>query len=143
MSNKINIKKEELKIIEKLVSSNIRNLELKVSDKEVKFFKDHPLELERVTSTVATKKVFVSLAFMLGFILVTISIIIQSLEWGNPDRILDGLFTDLMFECGVALFGASVTVYLLELVLHRQEILNRQYRLMVQKKIRESIKKEE
>ena len=129
----------ERRVIEKLIKTNIRKKELIITDKEVEFFKENPIELDRITSSASAKKIFLMLAVLLGTVLVALSIIIQ--EQMKP--ILSGLITNLMFECGVALFGAAVTVYMLEIMLHRQDLINRQYRRSVLKRIAELEESEE
>lgn len=138
-SKKKRLDKLERKVIEKLIKTNVRKRMLDVSEEEVLFFKNNPLELDRITSTIATKKIFLGLAVLLGTILVAISIAIKT---RMDDPILNGIITDLMFEGGVALWGAAVTVYMLEIMLHRQEIINRQYRRTILKKIDEHSKPE-
>ena len=137
MSHRFHFDKKELLIIEKLLSSNLRNTAHKITDKEVQFFKDHPYELDRLTSTAATKKFFLIISSIIGFVLVAFAIIIRTTALGKVEWVLQGIVPDLLFECGVALWGASVTVYLLEIVVHRQEIMNRHYRNSIKKKIRE------
>jgi hypothetical protein len=129
--------RDDLRIIRELVGANVRKQDIEITQKEVEFFRDHPLELDRLTSTVATKKVFLVLAFILGFILVTAGILIRSVRIIRSTELFNEITANLLTECGFALWGAAITVYLLEIVLHRQEILNRQYRIKVQDRIRE------
>jgi hypothetical protein len=139
-SKKKRLDKLERKVLEKLVSSNIRKRDLDISEEELVFFKEYPLELERLTSTVATKKLFLTLAGVVGTILVGLSIAIRTSE---IHKLLNGFITDLLFEGGIALWGAAITVYMLEIMMHRQEFVNRQYRRTVQKKIGEQNKQED
>ena len=130
-------KRDDVRIIRELVAANVRKHDIEITDKEVEFFRDHPHELERLTSTVATKKVFLVIAFILGFILVAAGILMKSVRIIKSTELFNEISSNLLTECGFALWGAAITVYLLEIVLHRQEILNRQYRIKVQNMIRE------
>ena len=136
MSAKKKISQQEVKIIRKIVSSNLKKKDLEITEEEILFFKNNPLELDRLTSTAATKKIFLVIAVVIGFIMVAISIIVESFYSDMSEALFNGLLTELLFETGVALWGAAITVYLLEIVLHRQELLNRQYRHMVQRQIK-------
>ena len=129
------LEKLERKVIEKLIKTNVKKRLLDVSDEEVAFFKENPFELDRITSTITTKKIFLTLAILLGTALVGLSIVMRS--W-MTEPLLNGMVTELLFEVGIALWGAAVTVYMLEIMLHRQEIINRQYRRAVLKKINQS-----
>jgi hypothetical protein len=129
------IDKNELQIIKKLVRANIKKIDIEVSEKELEFFKEFPEELDRITSSEVTKKIFLMIAVILGFILVSLSILIQSYRFYDLDGLLNGLVVNLLFECGVALWGASITVYLLEIIMERQDILNARYKSIVKKKI--------
>ena len=139
-SKKKRLDKLERKVLEKLVSTNIRKRALDVSEEELAYFKEYPYELDRLTSTVATKKLFLGLAGGLGTILVGVSVIFRS---SKIAELLGGFFTDLLFEGGIALWGAAITVYMLEILMHRQELINRQYRRTVLKEIDKSREEKE
>jgi hypothetical protein len=137
MGRRFHIDKQELKAIRKLVRANVRKVELEITDAEVEFFKKHPHELEILTDTGVIKRVYLVIAFAIGFILVCLSIILQSNRIYDLDGLFNGLFVNLLFECGVALWGAAITVYLLEIVMERQEILNDRYKRIIQDRIKE------
>ena len=137
MGRRIKIDRQELKTIRKLVRANVRKIELDVSDKEVEFFMNHPHELDILTDSGVIKRIYLVIAFVIGFILVSFSIIIQSMRIYDLDGLFNGLFVNLLFECGVALWGAAITVYLLEIVMERQEILNERYRKIIQARIKD------
>lgn len=132
--NKRKVDRTEIAIVRKLVRSNVRNKKLEISDKEITYFANHPHEIDNLTSTMATKKVYIVIAVLIGVVFVAIALYFDSHRIFE-EGLLNKLFTDLLFEGGVALWGASLTVYLLEIVMHRQEMINRRYRLEVQKKV--------
>ena len=134
-SKKKRLDKIERKVLEKLVVTNIKHKKLDISEEELAYFKEYPYELDRITSTVATKKLFIGLAGVIGTILVGLSVVLRSYNLGE---LLNGFGIDLLFEGGIALWGAAITVYMLEILMHRQELINRQYRRIVQKKIEDS-----
>lgn len=133
-SKRNRLDKLERKVLEKLIKSNIRKGDMDISDDEIQYFSENPYELDRITSTVATQKIFLSLAGIIGTILVALSIVIRS---SSIAQLLNGFFTDLLFEGGIALWGAAITVYMLEIMMHKQELINRYYRRTVMKKIEE------
>ena len=127
----------ELGLIRKLVDSNLRKKDLNISDTELDFFKNNPFELDRLTSTVTTKKVYLIMAVSIGLAMVALSIFIKVNFIGAGGGLFHGFITELLFEGGVALWGASFTVYMLEIMMSRQDIINHHYRREVRRKLQE------
>ena len=130
-------KRMRRKLVENLVSTNLKKKTFEIADDELAFFQEYPQELDRLTSTAAAKRVYLIMAVVIGVVLVGLSIIIKATLTGEGGGILHGFITDLLFEGGVALWGASVTVFMLEILMQRQEIVNRHYRLQVLKRLKE------
>ena len=136
------LKKKERRLQKKLILSNLRTKEIAITEEELEFFTAYPDELEKMTSTLTAKKTYLVLATGLGFILVALSIVIRYNRIFD-DGILHGFGTDLLFEGGVALWGAAITVYLLEIVLDNQTDINEAYRQAVLDRLEERTKRNE
>ncbi|MDH3710183.1 MAG: hypothetical protein OER04_09870 [Cyclobacteriaceae bacterium] len=132
---KINLRSRERRIQRKLILKNLRKTEIIISDDEVEFFRKYPEELELMTDTLAAKKLYLWLAAGFGFLLVALSIFFRFNPIIGDDNLFHGFFLDLTFEGGVALWGAAITVYLLEIVLDNQTDINEAYRQAVMKRI--------
>ena len=135
------LRKKERKIQRKLIRKNVRKIEFDISQEEVDFFKQYPDELEEMTSTLKAKRLFLTISTVFGFIAVGTSIF-----WKQhalfKEGILNTFLTDLLFEGGIALWGAALTVYLLEILLSRQYEINAAYREAVLKRIEKQKGKE-
>ena len=128
--------KTERNIQRKLIRKNLRDKEIVITEEEVEFFKENPEELEDMTSTLTAKKLYLTLATLLGLFLVAFSILFRFYPLIN-DGMIHSFIIDLAFEGGVALWGAAITVYLLEIVLEKQHEINSSYRREVLKRIKE------
>ena len=123
----------------KLIFNNLRNKKIVITDSEVEFFRKYPEELDKMTNTLDIKRIYLKIAAGVGFVMVALSILIKYNRI-IPDGLLHGFLTDLLFEGGVALWGASITVYLLEILLSNQTKINEAYRSAVLHRIKEKKK---
>ena len=132
-----NFKKKEGRLQRKLILKNLRKRAMVITPDEVEFFRAYPDELEKMTSSLRAKKVYLFFAALLGLALVAVSVILRyyPLLFGM-DTLLHAFIIDLTFEGGVSLWGAGITVYLLEVVLDNQNKINEEYREAVLDEIR-------
>ena len=120
----------------RLILQNLGRKRVVITPDEVEFFRAHPEELEKMTSSLRAKKVYLLFAALVGLVLVALSVILSyhPLLLGM-DTLLHTFIIDLTFEGGVSLWGASITVYLLEIVLDYQNKINTDYRESVLEEI--------
>ena len=92
-----------------------------VTDKEVAYFRENPGLIDEVTAPVNVHKLFLWVGALMGAALVAIS---KLLKFAETPILSDGFqefMVDIVFESGVALIGASVTAYLLGILLNQQQ----------------------
>ncbi len=107
---------------------------LEFSKEELRYFRDYPEELQRLTRAESAKGIYLRIALVVGVVLVLIYFMLK--VYHQPHfPVLYGAATDLLFEGGVALWGAAVTVYMLEILMDRQEVINAFYRQEIQRQI--------
>lgn len=115
--------------------------ETKVTEEEVSYFRLHPDEIDEFSAPLSVHKFFLMFGTLLGVLLLSVS---KVLKFYFPDLLESALFSelliDLVFETGVALIGASVTAYLLGVLLNRQQSNAKKWRSELRKKIKQSEK---
>ena len=93
----------------------------RVTDEEVAYFRDHPDQIDEISTPVAVHKLFLWVGALLGTACVGLSKAIKF----SQTTILSGGFlefvVDIIFEVGVALIGAAVTAYILGILLNQQQ----------------------
>lgn len=108
--------------IENLFKKGFLNSSVDVSEDEVAYFRDHPDEIDEFTAPVNIRKRFLWAGALLGALLVAIS---KALKYSAIEEYLSAgsseFVVDIFFEAGVALIGAAVTAYLLEILLNTQQ----------------------
>jgi hypothetical protein len=108
--------------IEHLFKKGFLNSSVDVSEDEVAYFRDHPDEIDEFTAPVNIRKRFLWAGALLGALLVAIS---KALKYSALEEYLSEasseFVVDIIFEVGVALIGAAVTAYLLEILLNTQQ----------------------
>ena len=108
--------------IENHFKKGLLNTSVDVTEDEVTYFREHPDEIDEFTAPVNIRKRFLWIGTLLGAGLVAIS---KGLKYGVLDEYLSEaaseFVVDIIFEAGVALIGAAVTAYLLEILLNTQQ----------------------
>ena len=109
------------------------------SDEEVAYFREHPDQIDEVSSPVNLHRLFLSLGLLLGTILVGVSkffehtTVLAGLHEG-----LQAFIVDIVFEIGVALIGASIVTFMLSLVLNDQLVRVKKWKEALRKRIEET-----
>lgn len=110
------------KDIENVFKKGFLNSSVDVTEDEVAYFRDHPDEIDEFTAPVNIRKRFLWVGALLGAVLVAIS---KALKYAGLEEYLSEatseFVVDIIFEAGVALIGAAVTAYLLEILLNTQQ----------------------
>jgi preprotein translocase subunit SecE len=91
-----------------------RDLPLKISTKEIEFYRNNRDEIEKITHPEKVRFRYLASVFLMGLVFVIIS------KLTYPIFSKDVL-TDTLFEIGVALWGGSITVYILQVLSVREE----------------------
>ena len=109
-----------------------------VSDEEVRYFRDHPEQIDELSAPVMVHLIFLWVGGLLGVALVAVS------KWLKFSSVVDFMsegtaeFTiDIVFETGVALIGAAATAYILGILLNQQQENAARWRGEIRKKIEE------
>ena len=91
-----------------------------ISDEEVRYFRDHPDQIDELTAPVNVHLIFLWVGTLLGMGCVAVSKLLKfssALDFMSESF---GEFTiDIVFEIGVALIGAAVTAYILGILLNK------------------------
>ena len=109
---------------------------IKVTDDEVKYFREHPSEIDEFSAPVNVHKFFLLIGTLLGIFFVALSKVMKfsSLLVFLSDAYSEFII-DVVFEIGVALIGAAVTAYLLGILLNKQQSDVKKWRTELRKRI--------
>ena len=109
-----------------------------VSKEEVAYFRDHPEEIDEFSSPTRLHQLFLLIGMTLGVLGVALSKLLS--HSGVLDELHVGVaafITDIVFEVGVALIGASIVTFMLVLVMNRQQKNALKWRDEIRKRIAE------
>ena len=110
-----------------------------VTQEEVEYFREHPDEIDEITTPINVHKMFLLFGTLLGVLLVGISKILKfSSVLFFLHRYFQEFLVDIVFEIGVALIGAAVTAYLLGILLNVQQENAERWRKEIRSRIRET-----
>ncbi|MGI9243577.1 MAG: hypothetical protein ACR2RV_22440 [Verrucomicrobiales bacterium] len=93
-----------------------------ISDEEVRYFREHPDQIDEVSAPLKVHLIFLWAGGLLGTAFVAISkwlkfsSTLAFLSEGTAEFVID-----IAFETGVALIGAAVTAYILGILLNKQQ----------------------
>jgi len=109
-----------------------------ISEAEVRYFRDHPDQIDEVSTPVNIHLLFLWTGGLLGAAVVAVS------KWLKFSQVLDFLsegsgefVIDIVFEIGVALIGAAVTAYVLGILLNQQQENATKWRVEIRRRIDE------
>ena len=109
-----------------------------VTDEEVRYFRDHPDQIDEVSAPVKVHLIFLWAGGLLGAAFVALS---KWFKFSQVTRFLSegsGEFViDIVFEIGVALIGAAVTAYILGILLNQQQENAAKWRTEIRRRIHE------
>ena len=109
-----------------------------VSDEEVRYFREHPDQIDKLTAPVNVHLIFLWAGGLLGAACVAVSKLLKFSSALDFMSEAFGEFTiDIVFEIGVALIGAAVTAYILGILLNKQQENATRWRAEVRQKIKE------
>jgi hypothetical protein len=93
-----------------------------VTDEEVRYYSEHPDEIDEFTAPVNVHKAFLWIGALLGTFCVAFSKMLKYTTFLDflPGAVNEFL-VDIVFEIGVALIGAAVTAYILGILLNQQQ----------------------
>jgi predicted phage tail protein len=108
----------------------------KLSEDELAYFREHPDMIDEVTAPVGLHKLFLWLGAILGALLVGVSKWIKFMYHPIISEGMMEFWVDIVFEIGVALIGAAVTAYILEILLNKQQKNAAHWRTEIRRKIK-------
>jgi hypothetical protein len=98
-----------------------RDLPLKISSKEIEFYRNNREKIEKITHPDKVRYQYLLSVFFMGLVFV----IISKLTYPIFNFVLSTLWlevlTDILFELGVALWGGSITVYIIQVLSVREK----------------------
>jgi hypothetical protein len=106
-----------------------------LTEEELTYFRDHPDMIDEVTAPVGLHKLFLGIGGVLGAVFVGIS---KWIKFTHHSKLSEGymeFWIDIVFEIGVALIGAAVTAYILEILLNKQQENAAHWRSEIRRKI--------
>jgi len=107
-----------------------------VSDEEVRYFRDHPDQIDELSAPLRVHLIFLWFGTLMGVGCVAVSKLLKfssALDFMSESF---GEFTiDIVFEIGVALIGAAVTAYILGILLNKQQENAAKWRAEIRTKI--------
>ena len=92
-----------------------------VTDEEITYFRDHPNQIDEITTPVVVHKLFLWAGTLLGTACVGLSKVIKFSQIALFSEGFLEFVVDIIFEIGVALIGAAVTAYILGILLNQQQ----------------------
>ncbi len=111
----------------------------KVSDEEFEYFRKHPDEIDDFSAPLTIHKFYLLIGSLSGILLLGLSKIIKFSSLLSFLSIpVNEFLIDIVFEIGVALIGASVTAYILGILLNKQKSNARRWRTEIRKRINQS-----
>jgi hypothetical protein len=115
------------------------NTSVEVTEDEVAYFRKHPDEIDDFTAPVNIHKLYLWAAALLGAIFVGLSKAIKFSRLAfNMSEGVSEFIVDIIFESGVALIGAAVTAYVLEILLNKQQVNAAEWRKEIWRRIGET-----
>ncbi len=133
---KTTIDKEEIKKQDRrLIRLFFKTSPDKLTEEELAYFMDHPDMIDKVTTPVGMRKLFLWIGAVLGTLFVGFS---KWIKFTRHPMLSEGLmefWVDIVFEIGVALIGAAVTAYILEILLNKQQENAAHWRSEIRRKI--------
>jgi hypothetical protein len=115
------------------------NTSVEVTEDEVAYFRKHPDEIDDFTAPVNIHKLYLWAAALLGAIFVGLSKAIKFSRFAfNMSEGVSEFIVDIIFESGVALIGAAVTAYILELLLNQRKENAAEWRKEIWRRIGET-----
>jgi hypothetical protein len=109
-----------------------------LTEKELAYFRDNPDMIDEVTAPVGLHKLFLWIGFILGTLFVGFSKWIKFNQYQVFSESVMEFWVDIVFEVGVALIGAAVTAYILEILLNKQQQNAAHWRSEIRRRIENS-----
>jgi hypothetical protein len=106
-----------------------------LTEKELTYFREHPDMIDEVTTPVGLHKLFLWIGALLGTLFVGFSKWIKFTQHTMLSEGVMEFWVDIVFEVGVALIGAAVTAYILEILLNKQQENAAHWRAEIRRKI--------
>ena len=112
---------------------------VKISQEEIEYFKEHPDEIDDFASPIQLHKLFLLIGLTIGILGVAIAKALTHSGVLNalPAGIME-FITDIVFEVGVALIGASIVTFMMGIVMNSQQKKVLQWRDEIRKRIAEA-----
>lgn len=116
---------------------NIASLKhTEISEEEVEYFKQHPDQIDEVSSPLTLHRLFLWIGLVFGVILVGLAKILsfsQLLQFASAG--VEEFIVDIIFEIGVALIGAAIVTFMIGISLNQQQADAKRWRREIRKRI--------
>jgi hypothetical protein len=117
------------------------NTVVKVTNEEVKYFREHQDEIDEFSAPLNIHKFFLLIGIAAGIFFVGLSKFMKVLLLTKYVSVLLSEFIiDITLEIGAAFIGAAVTAYLLGILLNQQQRNAKKWRSELRKRIKRSEK---
>ncbi|MEM0907186.1 MAG: hypothetical protein AAGJ94_07475 [Pseudomonadota bacterium] len=111
---------------------------VKISQEEIEYFTEHPDEIDDFASPIRLHKLFLLIGMTIGVLGVAVAKVLthSGLLSALPEGVV-AFITDIVFEVGVALIGASIVTFMMGIVMNRQQKNALKWRDDIRKRINE------
>jgi hypothetical protein len=120
-----------------IIKSFLKSDPSEVTDEEVAYFRDHPDQMDEISTPVAVHKLFLWVGTLLGTAFVGLSKWVKFSETAVLSEGWLEFVVDIIFEVGVALIGAAVTAYILGILLNQKQDKAAAWRAQIRTRIEE------
>lgn len=108
------------RITEKLIGEDIFNEDGKLTQEELDFLKTNPRLLAKLTDTNYIKRKYIIVLFSISVLMAVIAKGLEYTELLSGYRVLNDLFTEVLFAIAMEMLGASIIAYFLEILLENR-----------------------
>lgn len=115
----------------------------KITQEEIDYFRDHPDEIDDFASPIRMHKLFLLIGMTLGVLFVGVTRLLEhSGVLAALPAGLTAFLTDIVFEVGAALIGASIVTFMMGIVMNQQQKSALKWRDDIRERIREAEERE-
>jgi len=110
-----------------------------VTEDELTYFREHPDEIDDVSTPLNIHKFFLVLGIVLGALLTLASKLLGNMDLESYlGPVYEPFVVDMIYESGVALVSAAITAFLLGVLLNSQQRNAKIWRRRIRTKLRET-----
>ena len=110
---------------------------METTKEDLIYYKEHPEELENYVNKDYIHIRFLRFFFFLSLIIVFVTKTMTFYYSGIWSKYITDVLLDIIYKCGLALLGGTITAYLLGYLRQREYVESMKYRNMIHEKLKE------